>query len=140
MAAIRFPATGYLAEQLGARAVISVHQPMTAAGHGSTQFQLLGPDGEPPLMCRRTIAAHAEDRHWSWHESGKPMPFEQPERYRARRRRDRLDRVLLAEYLQAMGIAVDDEGSYAEAVLVRQRVDWPTRNQTLAEARARTGV
>lgn len=131
-----FPAVGYLAQLLSARAVIAVHQPVRAVGHASTQFQLLGPDGEPPLMFRRTIAAHAEDGHWSWHESGKPLPFEHPERYTARRIRDRLDRKLLTEYLREIGITVDDEASYSEAALVRQHVSWPTRKQTLAEARA----
>jgi hypothetical protein len=130
------PATGYLSKLLGARAVIAVHQPVTSVGHASTQFQLLGPDGEPPLMYRRTIAAHAEDERWSWEEFGEPLPFEHPERYTARRKRDRLDRALLVEYLHALGIAVDDQASYAQATFVHHRVSWKTRKQTLAEARA----
>jgi hypothetical protein len=43
---------------------------------------------------------------------------------------------LLVEYLNAMGIAVDDEACYTEAALVRQRVTWKTCEQTLAGARA----
>jgi hypothetical protein len=75
------PAIGYLARLPRTRAVIAVNQPRTAVGHASTQFQLLGPDGDPPPMYRRTIAAHAEDGRWSWYESGEPLPFEHPERY-----------------------------------------------------------
>jgi hypothetical protein len=134
------PATGHLARLLGVRAVISTHQPMTPAGHASTQFELLGPDGEPPLMYRRTIAAHAEDGRWSWYESGQPMAFEQPQRYSARRIRERLDRELLAAYLNAIGIAVDVDAAYADATVVRQHVTWPTRIQTLAQAKASWGL
>ena len=87
-------------------------------------------------MYRRTLAAHAEDGRWSWHEAREPMPFEHPQRYTAHLKRDRLDRPLLAEYLAAMGIAVDDEASYADAAFIRQHVSWKTRKQTLAEAKA----
>jgi len=135
-----FPATGYLARLLEVRAVICTHQPMTPAGHASTQFELLGPDGEPPLMYRRTIAAHAEDGRWSWHEGGQPMTFEQPHRYSARAIRERLDRELLAAYLTAMGIAVDDDSAYADAAVVREHVTWATRIQTLAQAKASWGL
>ena len=135
-----FPATGHLARLLKVRAVISTHQPMTAAGHASTQFQLLGPDGEPPLMYQRTIAAHAEDGRWSWDESGQPMAFEEPQRYSARRIRERFDRELLAAYLKSMGIAVDDDTAYAGAAVVHQHVTWPTRIQTLDQARASWGA
>jgi len=124
-----------VASLLETRAVISTHQPVTAAGHASTQFELIGPDGEPPLMYQRTIAAHAEDGRWSWHESGEPLPFEHPERYAARLTRARLDRTLLTEYLAVMGIHVDDDAAYTEATFITQRVSWKTRKQTLDEAR-----
>ncbi|HXL16439.1 MAG TPA: hypothetical protein VN961_02845, partial [Streptosporangiaceae bacterium] len=86
------------------------------------------------LMYQRTIAAHAEDGRWSWHESGEP-PFEHPERYAARLTRARLDRALLTEYLAVMGIHVDDDAAYTEATFITQRVSWKTRKQTLDEAR-----
>jgi hypothetical protein len=111
------PAIGYLARLLRTRALIAVHQPPTAVGHASTQFRQLGSDGDPPLMYRRTIAAHAEDGRWSWYDYGEPLPFEHPQRYAARLKRDRLDRALLVEYLGAMGIAVDDQASYGQAEL-----------------------
>ena len=49
--------------------------------------------------------------------------------------RDRLDRALLVEYLAAMGVVVDDEARYAEVALVRRRLNWKTRKQTLAQAK-----
>lgn len=81
-------------------------------------------------MYRRTIAAHAEDGRWSWHESGESLPFEHPQRYAARLKRSRLDRPLLAEYLAAMGINADDDAAYTDATFIRQRVSWKTRKQT----------
>ena len=94
-----------------------------------------GPDGEPPLMYRRTIAAHAVDGRWSWHESGESLPFEHPQRYAARLKRSRLDRPLLAEYLAAMGINADDDAAYSDATFIRQRVSWNTRKQTPYQTR-----
>lgn len=100
------PATGYLSTELGVRAVLamcSVEPP-----HASTQFELLGPDGDPPLMYVRSLAAHCEDGRWTWHASGQLQPFEHVERYGRRRVRDRLDRPLLMEYLTALGIEPDE--------------------------------
>jgi len=96
-----------LARRLEARCVTAVHIPKHGPGHASTQFTLDGPDGEPPLMGIRSLAAHCVDGRWSWHEWGTAQPFERRERYEARLKRDRLDRELLVEYLAAVGIDVD---------------------------------
>lgn len=135
-----FPAVGYLSKVLGRRAVIAVHHPPTPPGHASTQFQLFGPDGEPPLMYLRTLAAHAEDGRWTWDVSGVPQPYERPERYTRRLKRERLDRPLLVEYLAALGIPVDDDTSYGSATVVRQRFRWGTRKQSLAQVRQSWGL
>lgn len=135
-----FPAVGHLSTTLGRRAVIAVHRPPTPVGHASTQFQLFGPDGEPPLRYLRTLAADAEDGRWTWQESGVPQPYEQPERYTRRLKRERLDRPLLVDYLAALGIPVDDDTSYGSATVVRQRFAWRTRKQSLAQAREAWGL
>lgn len=132
-----WPASSYVAKLLGVHGVIAIHQPPTKVGHASTQLQLLGPEGEPPLVYVRTLAAHAEDGRWSWETSGAPLPFEDPSRYRARLVRDRLTRDLLVGYLAALGIGVDDDQRYGQAVLVTQRVRWPSRTESLRQARAR---
>jgi hypothetical protein len=132
-----WPASSYIAKLLGVHGVIAIHQPPTKVGHASTQLQLLGPEGEPPLLYVRTLAAHAEDGRWSWDTSGAPLPFEDPSRYRARRVRDRLTRDLLVAYLAALGITVDDDARYGPAVLVTQRVRWASRTESLRQARAR---
>jgi hypothetical protein len=127
----------YVARLLGVHCVIAIHMPRTKVGHASTQLQLLGPEGEPPLLYVRTLAAHAEDGRWSWETSGAPLPFEDPSRYRARLVRDRLTRQLLVGYLAALGITVDDDARYGRAVLVSQRVGWASRTESLQQARVR---
>jgi hypothetical protein len=84
--------------------------------------------GDTPAVFKHPESALAGD------EAGEPLTFEHPERYTVRFKRDRLDCALLVEYL-AMGIVVDDDAHYAEVALVRQRVIWKTRKQSLAQAK-----
>lgn len=111
-----WPATSFLAQQLDAQAVVAVHS--ADSSHASTQLQLLGPQGAPPLLYVRTLAAHCEDGRWSWHADGEPQPFEEPSRYESRRIRDRLDRPLLLQYLSALGLDLDGPGFLGSAVIV----------------------
>jgi hypothetical protein len=90
-------------------------------------------------MYERTLAAHAEDGRWSWHESGAPRPFEQLDRYGARLIRNQFDRLLLVQYLSALGIHADDAGFYGNGIAVRQRVTHPVRRETASEVRNRFG-
>lgn len=124
-----------LARHMLATCVTAVHMPRYGPGHASTQLVLEGPSGEPPLMAIRSLAAHCEDGRWSWHEWGKVQPFERPERYRARLKRDRLDRPLLVEYLDALGIHVDHDGYFGRAWAVRQLVDWHVRRESVEDFR-----
>lgn len=124
-----------VARRMGARCIIATHMPLFGPGHAATQLELLGPDGEPPLMYVRTLAAHAEDGQWSWHVSGREQPFERPQRYLSRRVRDRLDRGLLVEYLAALAIHVDDPAFFGEGIGVHQQVTWPVRREWVAEWR-----
>jgi len=63
------------------------------------------------------------------------MPFERQDVYRTRRIRDRFTRELLVDYLGALGIEVDQSDQYGAATLVRQRVSWRPRQQTIEQAR-----
>lgn len=128
-----------VARRLDATCVTAVNVPRYGPGHASTQFLLQGPAGRPPLMAIRTLAAHCQDGRWSWHESGIVQPFEQPQRYGARVKRDRLDRPLLVEYLGALGIDVDDSAFYGPAWVVRQVVGWETRRVSVEAFRRESG-
>ncbi|CAL8980005.1 hypothetical protein CELL_03385 [Cellulomonas sp. T2.31MG-18] len=124
-----------LARDLGVRCVVAECTPRYGPGHQATQLWVQGPAGEPPLMYERTLAAHATDGRWTWHESGRPFQFEETNRYTVRRIRDRLDRPLLLRYLTALDIPAGDDSSYGPGVIVQQVVAWPRREQTLYEAR-----
>jgi hypothetical protein len=132
-------AAPYLGTRLGCDCVVATHTPPFGPGHASTQLWLMGPAGEPPLMHIRTIAAHAEDGRWSWTADGLVQPFEAPQRYEARRIRDRFDRALLVQYLVALGIRVDDPTFYGHGFALRQLVSYERRRETAAQVRARFG-
>jgi hypothetical protein len=121
-------------KRLGVRCVVATHVPPYGPGHAQTQLEVLGPGGEEPLMYLRSLSATATDGRWEWHESGAPFAFEEPDRYAARRIRDRLDRPLLLAYLTALGIPVEDRAP-GEATLHQVRATWQTREVTLDEAR-----
>ena len=130
---------GALMHRLGVRLVVADNSPKYGPGHQATQLWVLGPDGEPPLMYRRTIAAYATDGRWAWDQWGTPFEFEDLDRYNARRIRDRLDRALLINYLNHFGIRADDDGFYGGGILIQQRVSYATRTQSLEEAKAAIG-
>lgn len=125
-----------VARQLGVRHVMAQHTLRYGPGHQATQLWISGPEGTPPLMEVREISATATDGRWEWHTSGTALPFEEVDRYSARKIRDRFDRPMLLSYLNALGIPADDDSAYGDAVLVQQIVDWPRRSVSLAQARS----
>ncbi len=58
---------------------------------------------------------------------------------RARLKRERLDRPLLVEYLDAMGIDVDSDTFYGPAWVIRQVVDWESRRVSVESFRHDNG-
>jgi hypothetical protein len=87
-------------------------------------------------MRERTLSAVATDGRWEWYASGTPFPFEDLNRYTARRIRDRLDRELLVHYLQELGIDADQDTAYGLGIIVQQDVAWSRRTVSLEAARA----
>ena len=72
-----------------------------------TQFALCGP-------TTRLLRAWINDsERWTWDVSGKVQPFERPERYQARRIRDRLTIETMTEYAAALGLRPFDADFYA---------------------------
>jgi hypothetical protein len=53
---------------------------------------------------RRSIAAMNDGGRWVFNNSGAPFQFEDPDRYAAKRKRDRFPPELLRDYLRQMGI------------------------------------
>ena len=120
-----------LRDVLGGRHITAMHsnQPRTGPAHGGTQLWEQGPDG-----WGRTIGAVATDGRWQWDAAGTPFPFEDLDRYTARRIRDRFDRPLLLRYLAELGIPATDD-AYGPGVLVAQRVWGRRRTVSLEEMR-----
>ncbi len=125
-----WPPTSYLAGN-DTRGVIATHIPPAQYPLSATQFQLLGPEGEPPLLYARTIDARVFDSgRWTFRTWGTVQPFEQVEAYKKRRIRDRFNRELLVAYLAALGIDADEPDFYGEAVLVQEETrGWRLRRR-----------
>ncbi|MCL3860654.1 hypothetical protein [Actinotalea sp. K2] len=121
---------------LNVQCVVASAVPRYGPGHEQTQLEVFGPEGEPPLMYRRSLSATATDGRWEWYESGTPFEFEATERYTARRKRDRFDRELLLDYLEHLGIPARTDSAYGPAVLLQERAQYERRTMTLDEARA----
>src|SRR5436190_18057383 len=60
--------------------------------------------GCPPLGYRRSICALNGGGRWIFEEFGDRYPFEQPERYSLRRKRDRFTREMIRDYLRHFGV------------------------------------
>ncbi|HXT60534.1 MAG TPA: hypothetical protein VN699_17970 [Pirellulales bacterium] len=82
--------------------------------YGSVQFLLRGPARDESQD--RTIAAVRDTSGWEFQNNGALLPFEHPDRYKARRVKDRLTQELLEEYCIAMGIRPFDEDFYGPRV------------------------
>jgi hypothetical protein len=61
--------------------------------------------GKPPLGYRRSIAVSNDGGRWTFDDIGEPFAFEQLDRYRSRRLRDRFTPEMLREYLGHFGLS-----------------------------------
>ena len=71
--------------------------------YGIFEFALYSPSGTGPSRIERMVRLLRELSAWEFLEIGEPLPFEHVERYKARRKTDRLDEALIIEYLGHMG-------------------------------------
>lgn len=59
---------------------------------------------------RRVVESKLHEGRWEFNTSGRPRAFEETDHYELRRKAERLPRDLLARYVAAVGVAVDDPG------------------------------
>jgi hypothetical protein len=139
-------AVPYLCRLLSCRGVtvdVIPHTPRsTPDGRlGSMQFGLLGPTHTILNNIRSVAAVHNGDR-WEFVAVGEPQPYEELDRYRARRIQDRLTPEMIERYCRALGIEAFDPAFYRpEAVLVRSDAvptEYPT--MSLQEAQQWLGI
>jgi hypothetical protein len=133
--------TGHLSDQLQCEAVLATHVPEDQYPYPSTQFELLGPKGPPPLHYVRTISAGKFDSgRWEFSAIGEPQPFEEVERYAAKRIRDRLTREMLIRYLAALEIEPDRADFFNRAVLLETDAPFASRTSTLGDTQREYGI
>ncbi|WP_324808960.1 hypothetical protein SH584_04765 [Sphingomonas sp. LY29] len=119
-----------IARNLHARGLVAGHAPLHEPGHAVTQLWIQGPDGDGPLQTIRQIDLNATDGRWTWAETGDALPFEEIEKYKLPRKRDRFTRSMLFRYLIALGIRLDALAK-ADAILLQliDVADWPIQEE-----------
>ncbi len=85
------------------------------------------------LEDARWIQASDQDETWEFDAVGEPLPFEEPQRYNARRKADRLGLDMLGRYLAALGVPVDDAGWLTGPVVAAVRQPHPLAVQPGAQ-------
>ena len=142
---------GYLAQRLKCRGLAVRCVPHTlrdessdAKGtYGSMQFGLFAPEPREWLNYERAITAANDGGKWVFITTGTIQPYETPERYNAKRIRDRFTDEMLEDYCRALGIELFDPDFYGpEGLLVEVLDPLPPRHVplSLAEARLRIGL
>lgn len=128
-----FPPMSYLARRLGCRGMRVTAVPDTIEGelkgakgdYGAMVLEVYGPERTDFLNRQRSIGAVHDGDRWDFSAGGTPFPFEETERYRARRIRDRFTFDMLERYLRHLGLSPFEEEFYlpgpeVEAVLIEQ--------------------
>lgn len=112
---------------LGCLSVRAVWSDRRDASCPAVLIEVFAPDGEPPLMARRSVAVVADGERWVFESTGLPYRFEHIRRYGARRKADRFTPRMLHEYLRALHVPIDEEPDWAGAVVVTDEgATWPS--------------
>jgi hypothetical protein len=139
----------YLAQEIGCLGVRAVWVPNTKAGrrgrYGGVIFTVY--DRPNPILNVRRSVGLVNDGNWTakwdFDTSGEPFPFEQTERYKARRKTDRFTPEMLDAYLKELGIDAFSEDFYvatkdnpAKLVLIGGKIPPSVKEYSLEEARS----
>jgi hypothetical protein len=84
-------------------------------------LEVFGPEGKPPLLSIRSIAAANDGGSWIFETNGEPLPFEDHQAYDAKRKSERFSPDLLLSYLAALGVPVDAEPDWERALAIQPR-------------------
>lgn len=83
-----------------------------SAQYGHVRYQ----KSEGSTKTRQVTVQH--DGGWTFEEFGDPLPYEHLDKYKIRKKADRLNPELLRTYGQALGIPFWDESAYGREVIV----------------------
>ncbi|KFE68548.1 hypothetical protein [Hyalangium minutum] len=136
-----------MARRLSIRCLRVVTVPHTLRGdrgrYGAVMLEVYGPEQPGKISSTvRALAAANDGGRWVFEQEGEPFPFEQVEKYQARRVRDRFTLEMLKDYLRHLGLAPFEEDFYLPqgscAWLIQKTGPFGTitREYTLEEARA----
>ena len=137
----------YMARWLSIRCLRVVAVPHTLRGdrgrYGAVMLDVYGPKQPGKLHNYvRALEVANDGGRWVFEQEGEPFPFEQVEKYQARRVRDRFTFEMLKDYLHHLGLAPFEEDFYmppgSHAWLIQKSGPFTTvgREYTLEEARA----
>lgn len=109
----------YAARELGIMAIRAVCADDQAV-YPARILEVYGASGEPPLALIRSIVVANDGGQWVFEEAGRPFSFEDLSAYRSRLKARRLTVEMVSEYLQALGVPVDQEPDWSSAQLVER--------------------
>lgn len=102
---------------LHCRAIRAAATPDTAPGPGRVLI-VYGPDGEPPLMSRRSIVAAKDGARWIFETTGEPFDFEDQIRYSERHKKDRLTTSMVHLYLRRLDVPTEIPPDWRAAIVM----------------------
>jgi hypothetical protein len=106
----------YMSRTLGCRGMRVGAVPHTLrkdkGRYGIVVLEVYGPHQTDWLNILRTLYVANDGGRWVFGQSGEPFPFEKPERYQARRLRERFTFDMLKEYVRHLGLWPFDEDFY----------------------------
>ena len=140
----------YLPKLLQSRSIWIVAEPHTLRREGNTirgrqgalLIEVYGHEQREWLNLIRKIRLENNKGKWEFEVDGEPFPFEETERYEAKRKTDRFDFDMLKRYLIALGLSPFEEDYYLppynkNAVLVEISKKNPMRNKDIGLEEAR---
>jgi hypothetical protein len=109
---------------------------------GAVQFVLLGPLPTDTLNYVRSVSASYDGSRWMFATDGTPQMFEDAERYKARRIRDRITSQMVADYCEALGLFPFNPTFYSgRGILVSSTPKQsPGRSMALSKAQQLLGI
>lgn len=142
---------GYLSRCLGCRGLLvtcvadTFNEGSGCGQYGGVQFNLYSSSISPGEVLNevRSVAAVNDGGKWVFVNQGPPQDFEHPERYTARRIRDRMNDELLEQYCRALGIRLFEANFYGpEFSLIGAVTDLPCdfSGETFQDVQSRLGT
>jgi hypothetical protein len=136
---------GYLPELMQSRSIWVVAEPHRETLTLGTEVLIMNVYGHEEgtwLNLIRSIRLENNSGKWEFKQVGQPFPFEQVERYQAKRKKDRFDFALLKAYLQVFGLFPFESDFYlpsadSKAVLVEMTTAGPVKNRDVSLEKAR---